>query len=152
MPNVNPNAPTIAPGVATPSDGYPQYGVGGGTPGQAAGWKTVTAHNAQQKDKLTGQGYFVWFSSKGAADNFVSSQSSAFGSGSGGPFAGVADIAAALAKIGAAVAWFFDEIANVHLWASVMWILAGTIALFVGVYLWLRTQGIEPPLPIPIPI
>jgi len=85
MPGVNPLSPEgISPGIAT--GGYPQYGVGGGTPGSSAGWKIVVATNDSQKENYANQGYLVWFSSRSAAQNYISSESSAYGSGEIGNF------------------------------------------------------------------
>jgi hypothetical protein len=80
MPNINPGAP-VAPGVATGTSGYPQYGVGGGTPGSSAGWKIVVANNEAQKLAYEAGGYLIWFTTRAAAQNEISSESSAYGSG-----------------------------------------------------------------------
>lgn len=79
MPSIPPGQP-IAPGIATGNQ-FPQYGVGGGKPGSPAGWKIVTAQNNAEKTKDIQQGFFVWFQSKKAAQDFISSESSQFGSG-----------------------------------------------------------------------
>ena len=55
MPNVNPGSTTVAPGVTTTPNKYPQWSVGGGTPGNSAGWKIVEAKNAADKAKYSGQ-------------------------------------------------------------------------------------------------
>jgi|SRR5580698_9815789 hypothetical protein len=81
MPAVTPGQP-VAPGVVTNENDYPQWGVGGGTPGSAAGWKIVEAENESQKLTYSNQGYLTWFSSDAAAKAYVSSESSAYGSGS----------------------------------------------------------------------
>jgi hypothetical protein len=80
MANVPAGQP-IAPGIVGASSGYPEYGVGGGTPGSATGWNIVTANNATDKMQFASQGYLVWFTSMSAAQNFVSSESSLVGSG-----------------------------------------------------------------------
>jgi hypothetical protein len=84
MPNVNPLATNVAPGTVSPSgeNSYPQYGVGGGTPGKSGGWNVVTADNEAQKSADIAKGYATWFSSKTAAEEYISSESSTFGSGS----------------------------------------------------------------------
>lgn len=75
-----PTTGTIAPGIAT-TDTYPQWSVGGGTPGSSAGWKIVEATTAAQKNTYAGEGYLVWFSSQGAAQSFLSTEESPIASG-----------------------------------------------------------------------
>jgi hypothetical protein len=63
--------PTGISGAVTPTSGYPQYGVQGvGGTGQV-----VTASNAAEKATYAGQGYFLWFTSKSAADSQISQDS-----------------------------------------------------------------------------
>lgn len=80
MPAVPPGQP-IAPGIVGAQQQFPQWGVGGGTPGNASGWKIVEAQNVTQKTNYADQGYLAWFSSEEAARAFISSESSAYGSG-----------------------------------------------------------------------
>jgi hypothetical protein len=83
MPSVTPGT-TIAPGIVSATSGYPQYGVGGGSPGSSSGWTIVTANNSSQKSADETKGYLVWFTTKTAAQNFISSESSVEGSGGAG--------------------------------------------------------------------
>lgn len=71
------------PGIAV-GNKYPQWGVGGGTPGSSTGWKAVEVKNQGQKLAEAKKGYLVWFSSKDAADAYISSESSAYSSGEPG--------------------------------------------------------------------
>ena len=122
MPNVNPGSATIAPGVVTNQNAYPQWGVGGGTPGSSAGWKVVEASNAAQKATYEQQGYLVWFSSSTAAQSFVSSESSAYGSGSPSALTGLA-----------AIGDFFQRLGQANTWLRVGEVVLGLILIAVGV-------------------
>jgi hypothetical protein len=104
--------------------GYPQYGVGGGTPGSSAGWKTVKASNLLQKQNFMNQGYLVWFPTAAAANSFISSESSTYSSGTGpaNPLAGVADIGD-----------FFHRLTESATWVRVGEVGLGVILLYAGV-------------------
>jgi hypothetical protein len=113
----------VAPGIVGPSSGYPEYGVGGGTPGNSSGWNVVTANNAAQKMQYAGEGYLVWFTSMSAAQNFVSSESSAFGSGEPqNAIPGLTDIGD-----------FFHRLTEGSTWTRVGEVLVGGILLYAGV-------------------
>jgi hypothetical protein len=125
MPAVNPALP-IAPGMVTPSSGYPEYGVGGGTPGSAAGWKIVTANDAQQKMTYASQGYLAWFTSLSAAQNFVSSESSLAGSGN---VPNPANLIPGLTDIGD----FFHRLTESSTWTRVGEVALGGILIYAGI-------------------
>lgn len=121
MPNVYPGAP-VAPGIAQPGQ-FPQYGVGGGTPGSSAGWKVVTATDEAQKEQEIQQGYLVWFSSQSAAQNYISSESSGYGSGQvPSPLSGVA-----------AIGDFFSRLTQKNTWVRVGEVVIGLVLLGIGV-------------------
>lgn len=136
MPGINPTVPI--PGVVTDQGKYPQYGVGGGTPGSPDGWKQVTAHNLTEKNKYLSQGYLIWFATSQDAKSYISSESSAFGSGSGGPFAGLADLASAVAKIGAVFYDIGKALTDGKMWRSLGWLILGLLLALGGAALWLR--------------
>lgn len=121
MPNIQPGQP-VAPGVVQPASGYPQYGVGGGTPGSPAGWNIVTANSEAQKLQYEQQGYLVWFSTRAAAQNEISSQSSAYGSGSPPGLSGLA-----------AIGDFFSRLTQAHTWERVAMVVIGLGLIVVGV-------------------
>jgi hypothetical protein len=123
MPNVNPGAPVIAPGVVTPANQnkYPQYGVGGGTPGQAAGWKVVTADNEKQKLAYLGQGYVAWFSDKASASQYMQSEQSPVASGSPPALSGLA-----------AIGDFFSRLTQANTWLRVAEGALGIILIAIG--------------------
>lgn len=112
---------SAAPGIASPSAGYPQYGVGGGTPGSSSGWKTVTANNELQKQNFINQGYIAWFSSKAAATSFIGSESSV--AGSGGDNLGGLD----------AIGDFFHRLTEKSTWTRVGEVALGGILIYAGV-------------------
>lgn len=74
--NVNPNSPTIAPGVTTTPNVYPQWGVKQTGSGGSNDYSVKEATTAAEKTTLLDQGYDVWFSSESAANGFVSSENS----------------------------------------------------------------------------
>lgn len=121
MPNVNPGAPTVANGVVT-GNKYPQWGVGGGTPGSAAGWKIVEAKNAKQKTDYAGQGFLIWFQSQADAKAFVASESSPIGSGE--PQNAIPGVS----QIGD----FFGALGQSNTWIRVAKVLVGGVLLIVG--------------------
>lgn len=130
MPNVPPGLP-IAPGIVQDPNKYPQYGAGGGQPGSAAGWKVVTAHNASEKQQFMSQGFLVWFDSEQAAKDFISSESSTFGSGSlPNPLSGLEAIAKIMGDIGRALT-------DGKMWRSLGWLLLGILLMMAGVALWI---------------
>lgn len=120
MPAIAPGQP-IAPGLAT-GNTFPQWGVGGGTPGSSAGWNIVEATTAAQKATYTSQGYLLWFGSKSAAQNFVSSESSAYGSGNPPQLAGLA-----------AIGTFFSSLGETNTWIRVAEVLIGLVLVGVGI-------------------
>lgn len=119
MPNVPPGAP-IAPGTAQ-GNTYPQYGVSGGTPGSAQGWHITVAANGGQKMQDIQNGVLTWFSSRAAAQSYISSESSAAGSGTLPPISGLA-----------AIGDFFARLTEANTWIRVGEFLAGGIILYVG--------------------
>lgn len=121
MPNLPPGAP-VSPGIA--QDGqYPQYGVGGGSAGSSAGWKIVTALNDAQKQQEIQQGYLTWFSSHAAAQNYISSESSGFGSGQvPSPLSGLA-----------AIGDFFARLTQKNTWVRVGEVVIGLVLVAIGV-------------------
>jgi len=125
LPAVQPGQP-IAPGIVTPSSGYPEYGVGGGTPGSSAGWNIVTANNAQEKMSYASQGYLVWFTTMTAAQNFVSSESSEAGSGN---VPNPANLIPGLTDIGD----FFHRLTEGSTWTRVGEVALGGILLYAGI-------------------
>lgn len=119
MANVPPGQP-IAPGIATGK--FPEWGVGGGTPGSSAGWNIKEAANAQQQEALIQQGYVAWFSTKQAAQNFISEESSTLGSGTVPGLSG-------LAAIGA----FFSKLTEPLMWLRAAEVVVGAVLLIVGI-------------------
>lgn len=145
MANVPVGGP-VAPGIVQNQNQYPQYGVGGGSPGNAAGWNIVTANNATDKQNDMNKGYLVWFSSKDAAHNFISSESSAFGSGSIGlsnPLAALAGIARGLADFVGTIEHIWKILTNWRMWASLGWLVLGVIVLLAGISFYL-TGSVNP--------
>lgn len=108
------------PGLAGST--FPQWGAGGGTPGSSAGWKIVKAADSAQKLSWEQQGYLTWFASAAAARSFVSSQSSAYGSGT-------VPVASGLAAIGD----FFSRLGQANTWLRVGEVALGLILVAVGV-------------------
>lgn len=107
MPNVNPNAPTIVPGLAKPGQ-FPQWGVGGGTPGSSSGWKIVEATNESQRMSYLSQGYDLWFPSKSAAQNWLSQEENPYTSGNPpvpNPLSGLAAIGNSFSQLTQANTW-----------------------------------------------
>ena len=121
MASVPPGAP-IAPGIAT-GNTYPQYGVGGGTPGSAAGWQLVTANNASQKQTYENEGYLVWFSSASAAQSYISSESSPYESGE------PQNAIPGLAQVGN----FFGALTQGSTWVRVAEVVIGVLLIAVGI-------------------
>ncbi len=121
MPAVPPGQP-IAPGIAASNSGYPQYGVGGGTPGSSAGWKIVEATTAAQKLSYANQGYLVWFSSKSAAQSYLSEEESPISSGE------PQNAIPGLAQIGD----FFSALGDANTWIRVAKVVVGGTLLIIG--------------------
>lgn len=119
MPAVPPGA-SIAPGIAQ-GNTYPQYGVSGGTPGHAQGWKITVATNGGQKMQALQNGVSVWFQTRAAAQNYISEESSAFGSGTVPQLSGLA-----------AIGDFFARLTEANTWVRVGEFLAGGVILYVG--------------------
>lgn len=122
MPNVSPGQKGIAPGIVTNQNAYPQWGVGGGTPGSSAGWKIVEAKNAAQKNSYLSQGYDVWFSSDSAAKSFLSSEESPYQSGE------PQNAIPGLTQIGD----FFGLLTQSNTWIRLGQIVLGVILVAVG--------------------
>jgi hypothetical protein len=120
MPGVSPISPG-APGTVAPTAGYPQYGVGGGTPGSSAGWNVIVAHNELEKASDEANGYLQWFGTNAAAKAFISSESSEAGSG-GNPLSGVD-----------AIGDFFHRLTEKSTWTRVGEVAVGGILLYAGV-------------------
>lgn len=114
----NPPAGSLAPGITTTPDKYPQWGVGGGVPGNPAGWKVVEAKNAAQKQSYLGQGIDVWFSNEADAKTFMSSQQSAYGSGEPQNAPGIAD--------------FLGRLTQASTWLRVAEVLLGSALIIVA--------------------
>jgi hypothetical protein len=113
--------PGGVPGGTGTSNQFPQWGVGGGTPGVAGGWNTVKANNPAQKLQDINNGYTTWFSSSSAATSFIKSESSAYGSGTGG--------LTGLAAIGD----FFHRLTEANTWIRVGEFTAGALITYVGI-------------------
>jgi len=124
MPGVPPGT-TIAPGIVTDQNKFPQYGVGGGKPGSAAGWKIVTANNKNQKLSYENQGFLVWFDSRSSAQAFISSESSLLGSGGAGLVSNPLDF---LRNIAA----FFDKLGQASTWLRIGEFIIGAGLIIVG--------------------
>jgi len=117
------SAPVTGPaGTVTNESQYPQWGVGGGTPGSSAGWKIVEAANETQKLSYANQGYLVWFSSKAAAQSFIGSESSPFESGE------PQNVIPGLAQIGD----FFGALTQSSTWIRVAKVIVGGVLLIIG--------------------
>jgi hypothetical protein len=127
MANVPAGQP-IAPGVAAADSGYPQYGVmqSGST------YTIATAGNETQKLQDANKGYLVWFTSKAAAQNYISSESSLLNGNIPNPLTGVA-----------AIGDFFSKLGHLHfqtiLWRAAKILLGGTL-LVAG---FLKMSGTE---------
>jgi hypothetical protein len=118
--NVPPGQP-IAPGIAT-GNTYPQWGVGGGTPGSSAGWKIVEATNESQKLSYANQGYLVWFSSDAAAQSFLQTEESPILSGE------PQNAIPGLSQIGD----FFGALTQSSTWIRVAKVAVGGLLLVIG--------------------
>jgi hypothetical protein len=140
-----PSTGTIAPGIATATSGYPQYGV------NQAG-NIIEATSASQEATYQAQGYLVWFTSKSAAQDYNSSQSGVLSGNIPNPLSGIAGVASAISAIAGALKGFGDLITRWQFWASIGWLLLGLALMFAGVFVWLKANGIEPPIPIPVPV
>ena len=124
MPNVNPGAPVVAPGVPTGSqlNQYPQWGIGGGTPGSSAGWKTVEAKNAAQKNAFIGQGFDIWFTSQAAAQSFLSTEENPVASGQ------PQNAIPGLSSIGD----FFQRLTQANTWIRIAKAVVGGALVLIG--------------------
>jgi hypothetical protein len=123
MPNVSPNAPTIAPGVAGSTSGYPQWGVGGGKPGTSSGWQIVEVTTSAQKTVYVGEGYAVWFTSQSAAKSYLSSEENPLESGE------PSNAIPGLAQIGD----FFGALTGKNTWIRVGKVVLGGALIIYGV-------------------
>ena len=121
MPNVTPVTP-VNTGIASPNV-YPQWGIGGGTPGSSAGWKVVEARNESQKLTYSEQGYLTWYSSDAAAKNAIASEESPYQSGE------PQNAIPGLAQIGD----FFGSLTQGSTWVRVGQVVLGVILIAVGV-------------------
>lgn len=122
MPADAPAPPGGIPGVAPPTAAFPQYGAGGGTPGSSAGWKVVTAKNTLEKQNFINQGILVWFTTKAAADTFVSAQSNSLSNPDPTGLGGLADVGD-----------FFHRLTEKSTWVRVGEVALGGILLYAGV-------------------
>jgi hypothetical protein len=118
MAAVPPGQP-IAPGVAAATSGYPQWGVGGGTPGSSAGWKIVEATTAAQKTSYASQGYLAWFSSDSNAKAFLAEEESPISSGE--PQNAIPGVSA-----------FFTALGDSNTWIRVAKVVVGGLLLVIG--------------------
>jgi hypothetical protein len=145
-------APTTGePGQATSGSGYPQYGVS-----MTSGGQIATANDAEQKADYTTKGYIIWFTSKSAASDFISSQANA---GAGDTGAGVVhdvlDTAGALTEAAHWIGDFVTHLTDVHMWISLGWLALGLLLLVAGIVWLLRKSGVLPkttPVPVPVPV
>jgi hypothetical protein len=121
-----------ATGIVPPSqlNQFPQWGVGGGSPGSAAGWNVQEAHNALEKQSLIQQGYLVWFTSEADAKAFISEESSTFGSGNVPGLTGLA-----------AIGDFFARLTEANTWLRVGEFVAGGLILYVGLKAIVTPEG-----------
>jgi hypothetical protein len=124
MPAVPHGAP-IAPGIAT-GNAYPQWGVGGGTPGSSSGWKIVKATSEAQKTSYISKGYDAWFSTEAAAKSFEGTEESPVASGE--PQGAVANAIPGLAQIGD----LFGALTQASTWIRVAKVVAGGALLIIG--------------------
>jgi len=121
MANVPPGQP-IAPGIAPANAGYPQYGVmmsgSSGTIKEAV--------NAAEKTADLNAGYLTWFTSKAAAQEFISSETSALSGNVNAPYLGaLTDIVKYPAAI---AAW----IANRGNWMRILKVIVGGALILMG--------------------
>lgn len=128
MPNVNPGAPTVAPGIPTGSqlNQYPQWGVGqiNGT------YTTIEAKSAADKQKDISQGYVTWFVDKASAQSFADSENNNFLNGTLG-------ISNPFSSIQNALSAFYDVVTNGKMWRSLGWLLLGVLLIIFGIVLWI---------------
>lgn len=124
MPAVNPaaNNGTVAPGIVTDPNKFPQWGVGnvGGT------WQVIEAKNATDKQNDLNKGYAAWFSDQQDAQNFAKDQTG-FLSGNYNPLSGIAGVLTA----------FYHAVTDGKMWRSVGWIVLGVLLMLAGVALWI---------------
>ena len=121
MPAVRPGGP-IAPGIVPLNGKFPQYGVGGGTPGSSSGWNVIVANNDLEKTNDLANGYDTWFTSRSAASNFISNESSTAGSGNLPGLTGID-----------AIGDFFHRLTEGETWTRVGEVVLGVILLYAGV-------------------
>lgn len=127
MPNQPSGVPQ--PGAAR-GNTFPQWGAGGGNAGSAAGWNVKEATNALQKQALIQQGYYNWFVSESAAKTFISSESSAYGSGQAPGLTGLA-----------AIGDFFARLTEASTWIRVGEFVGGGLILYVGLKAVVAPEG-----------
>jgi hypothetical protein len=130
VPNVNPNAPTVAPGIPTGSalNKYPQWGVKqtSGTPGYgtvSSDYKVAEAKTAQQKMNLINQNYDIWFTSNQAAQNWVTGQNQ----NANNPAVQGSNAAASVAS--GLVNWISQK----AIWERAGEVLVGVIIIYIGI-------------------
>lgn len=125
MPAV-PQGQPIAPGIAS-GNSYPQWGVGGGTPGSSSGWKIVEAKTEAQKTSYLSQGYDAWFDSQSAAQSYESSEESPVGSGE--PQGALENAIPGLAQVGD----LFGALTQANTWIRVAKVVFGGVLLIIGI-------------------
>lgn len=125
MPAVPAGQP-IAPGIATGS-AFPQWGVGGGTPGSSTGWKIVEAKTEAQKTTYISAGYVAWFSTEAAAKSFEGSEEGPVSSGE--PQGAIANAIPGLAQIGD----LFGALTDPNTWIRVAKVMFGGVLLIIGI-------------------
>lgn len=138
MPNTPPGLP-IGQGVTSTPDKYPQWGTGGGTPGSSAGWQIVEARNASQKQQYVDKGYAPWFTSKAAAQSFLSSEESPYQSGE------PQNAIPGLSQIGD----FFGRLGEASTWVRVAEVVLGVVLIAVGTSKLLHLKA---PNVVPLPV
>jgi hypothetical protein len=90
-----------------------------------------------------------------AANKYVGSPAKAKpGVQPGNPVTGaISTFAPGLGSLIAEVTKFLEDLAEGSLWVSLSWILLGAAMLGMGVWLWLKKEGLAPKgLPIPVPV
>lgn len=106
-------------GTPTPNK-FPQWGVGNPDGNlNSAGDVIAEAKNAAQKTQLANQGYLVWFATKAAAQDFISSETSALNGNLPNPISGVTQ--------------FLGRLSQASTWVRVAEILIGAALIIVAV-------------------
>jgi hypothetical protein len=79
------------------------------------------------------------------ASGDVSQAANAAGSAASGGLAGFAGFTSIVEEVWA-------ELKDWRMWASLGWLILGIGLMFAGVFLWMKSEGISSPVPIPVPV